>query len=196
MKKRNWKSAVLALLLVLCMVMTMSEPVMATSTDALGDLGQETSTSPVWLEEVEEEEPGDGEVAPLAEEAEEPAPEYDDSDVVRVFIVLEDEPVIDTGVDTTDLPSDEDAMELMSDLKGAQAAMAKKISKEALDGAALDIRYHFTILSNALSANVAYGDIEKIKEVKGVSDVLVVPQYEIMDTGEAAEPQMATEVLW
>ena len=192
MKKRNWKSAVVALLLVLCMVMTMSEPVMATSTDALGDLGQETSTSPVWLEEVEEEEPGNGEVAPLAEEAEEPVPEYDDSDVVRVFIVLEDEPVIDTGVDTTDLPSDEDAMELMSDLKGEQAAMAKKISKEALDGAALDIRYHFTILSNALSANVAYGDIEKIKEVKGVSDVLVVPQYEIMDTGETAEPQMAT----
>ena len=97
MKKRNWKSAVVALLLVLCMVMTMSEPVMATSTDALGDLGQETSTSPVWLEEVEEEEPGNGEVAPLAEEAEEPAPEYDDSDVVRVFIVLEDEPVIETG---------------------------------------------------------------------------------------------------
>jgi len=157
------------------------------------EAAKETSgeNTKIVLEEVDEEEMSGAELAAAASEVEEPEPEYDEDEVVRVFIVLEKDAVLDAGFDTEDLASNEDAMELSEELTAEQEEKAEEISRKALGGETLDVRYHFTILSNALSANVKYGDIEKIKEVKGVEEVYITPRYEIQDKGEA-EPQMAT----
>lgn len=141
------------------------------------------------LEEVDEEEMSDAEIPMEAKEVKEQELEYEADEVVRVIIVLEDDAVLDAGFDTVELASNEEAMKMADGIKEEQEEVAEEISEKILGGGELDVRYHFTILSNALSANVKYGDIERIREVEGVEEVYITPRYEIQD---ADSPQMAT----
>lgn len=258
MRKRNWKKSVLSLFMVVCMLFSMTNPVMAENTKAVEttestesqketegaehvntidaveitestekperteetksieeteitkdtesikepertEETEETETkeevsgknTKLVLEEVDEEEIEDAELPVSAEEVKEQEPEYEDDEMVRVFIVFESDAVLDAGFDTMDLASNEDAMKMAEDIKEEQEEAAEEISEDALEGETLDVRYNFTILSNALSANVEYGDIERIREVEGVEEVYITPRYEIQDK-DTAEPQMAT----
>ena len=56
--------------------------------------------------------------------------------------------------------------------------MAAAISKQALNGAKLDVVWNMTLAANIISANVQYGQIEKIKEVAGVQEVILENRYE------------------
>ena len=176
MKKHNWKKAALALLLTVCM---------STQTAGIALADNETSasenTKPV-LELVEDDLPE--EVPVGAKEAAEPETEYADTDNVRVFIVLEDDAVLDSGYTTVDLAKNYSAMKLSDEIVANQEKVAAQISEEALSGEILDVRYHLTLLTNAVSANVKYGDIDKIREVNGVAEVYLVPRYDICDTAE------------
>lgn len=190
MRKHNWKKSVLSLFLVICLLWVMTNPVTAENTSSVGKSTERTEEK-IVLEEIDEEEMSGAESAAAAEKVEEPEPEYREEEMVRVFILLENQAVLDAGFDTEDLASDEEAMEMAEEIKEEQEEKAEEISKKALGGETLDVRYHFTLLSNALSANVKYGDIEKIREVKGVEEVYITPRYEIQDK-DTAEPQMAT----
>lgn len=94
---------------------------------------------------------------------------------VRVAILLEKDSVIDKGYDTAMLVENGRAMNYRQTLLNDQAAIKKKIEKKT--GANLDVQWNLSLLANMISADVARGDIEKIKAIDGVKDVLPEAVY-------------------
>lgn len=119
---------------------------------------------------------------PIKENAaveEEAQQQYADTDVVRVSIVLSDPSTLDKGFSASDIASgSKKAMKYRDKLESKQDKMAKTISKKALDGQSLDVVWNLTLATNIISANVQYGQIEKIEKIKGVDSVLIETQYE------------------
>ena len=54
-------------------------------------------------------------------------------------------------------------MKYRQKLETKQEKMAKTISRKALGGEALDVVWNLTLAANIISANVEYGQIEKIE---------------------------------
>lgn len=99
----------------------------------------------------------------------------------RVIIVMEGDSVLDKGYDTENIAENKSAMKTVQKIEAQQEKEAEKISNEALDGEPLEINYSFSILANAISADVQYKDIEEIEKVDGVSAVYVAKEHEAMD---------------
>ena len=97
---------------------------------------------------------------------------YAADEVVPAFIVLEDKPLADTGVSIQSVPANKE-----SQMLAAQNKLIRTISNKVL-GAALDVRYQFTYLSNAISVNVPFGKLSEIAELDGVKTVFLMPVYE------------------
>ena len=135
---------------------------------------------------------------PIKENAaveEEAQQQYADTDMVRVSIVLSDPSTLDKGFSASDIASgSKKAMKYRDKLESKQDKMVKTISKKALDGQALDVVWNLTLATNIISANVQYGQIEKIENVKGVKQVLIETRYEpcVVKESETTDPNMAT----
>ncbi len=103
---------------------------------------------------------------------------YADTDMVRVMIVLEDAPAISLMHSVDDTLSDGSAVaEHREYLMDVQHSVADTISATALGGKALDVQWNLTLVTNAISANVQFGQIEAIKKVDGVQAVYVEVKY-------------------
>lgn len=113
----------------------------------------------------------------IPEETEESAFQADDT--VRVFIVFEGESAIEKGYSTENIAENERALDYMEQLENEHEEVLTKVSEEVLDGEEVDVRYDFTLATNAVSAEVTYSDIEAIAEVEGVEAVYLVPVYEV-----------------
>ncbi len=118
-----------------------------------------------------------------------PVEEKDPEEQTRVIIVMEGDSVLDAGYDTEDLAENDAAMDLSDSIVAQQEVQVEKISDEALGGEDLDVNYNLSILTNAVSADVAYKDIENIEKVDGVEAVYVAQKY---DPQETADPQTIT----
>ncbi len=109
---------------------------------------------------------------PLAhDEVEEDEPMYADDELVRVSIVLNGASALDAGY----APASAGAYR--AGLRAEQDAMANKISAQALNGAPLDVVWNLTLAGNIISANVEYGQVEAIRNVIGVRDVVIELRY-------------------
>lgn len=125
------------------------------------------------------------------QEEETDAPDYADTDLVRVSIVLEKRSTIDAGFSTMNIAENGAAMSYREGLKRDHTAVTSKI-EAALDKE-LDVVWNLTLAANLISANVAYGQIEKIRTVPGVERVVVETRYEPdVASVEEAGPNMAT----
>ena len=146
------------------------------------------SDSLLWTEETEN---AGGRAAfeePLEEtfvqEPEAPAEgQHSPEEKVRVFIVMEGDSVTDAGYSAAEIADSTRAAGFSQEMEDRQNQIVKEIA-QCLQQSDLEIRYHFTLFSNAVSAVVAYGDIDKIKEIEGVEQVHIVPQYEIQETAD------------
>ena len=101
-----------------------------------------------------------------------------DTDMVRVMIVLEDEPAVNMSADASAFVTDPAAVEYRAQLQAKQEKLAETISVQALQGEKLDVVWNLTLMANAISANVTYGSIEKIAGVEGVARVYLETVYE------------------
>ena len=122
-------------------------------------------------------------------------PQYSDTDIVRVSIVLEKASTLDAGFSTMGIAQNAAAMRYRKALQTEQSAMAASIEKAT--HSKLDVAWNLTLAANMISANVPYGQIETIEGVRGVKDVVIEPQYEPAvvpkgDKEETADPNMAT----
>ncbi len=115
---------------------------------------------------------GNAQLPQGVKELREAAELYEASEVVPAFIVLEDEPLADTGVSIQAVPADKEARML-----AAQNKLINTISKRVL-GEQLDVRYQFTYLTNAVSVNVPFGKLAEIAKLDGVKTVFLMPVYE------------------
>lgn len=124
---------------------------------------------------------------------EEETPFYQDTDMVRVSIVLKGKSTLEKGFSTQHIAANSQAMAYRDGLQAQQETLAKKISKDALGGKTLDVVWNLTLAANIISANVAYGDIDAIKAVSGVEDVVLETRYEPQVASvDALDPNMAT----
>ncbi|MBR2534252.1 MAG: S8 family serine peptidase [Erysipelotrichaceae bacterium] len=116
--------------------------------------------------------------------------EYDDDEVVRVSIVL-DSPATLEVYDAENVVDNDEAMAYRDSLADEQEIVTKRIERKL--GDELDVEWNLTLAANIISANVAYGDIETIKNVYGVNDVFVENKYEIME--DEVNTSISTEYM-
>ena len=118
---------------------------------------------------------------------ESPKQEPDENDMVRVSVVLEKAPVLAQGYSTMGLASNQSAQAYRQSLIADQQAVTNRISTAI--GSELDVAWNLTLAGNIISANVRYGDIEKIEATRGVSEVVLETKYEPCETeAGAAQP--------
>ena len=128
------------------------------------------------------------------QELREAAELYEADEVVPAFIVLEDEPLAESGLTIQAVPAAREA-----DLLATQNKLIHTISRKVL-GSELDVRYQFTYLSNAISANVPFGALEEIAALEGVKTVFLMPVYdkcEVSDVKTATgAPMIGVPSVW
>ncbi len=119
---------------------------------------------------------------------------YADTDVVRVSIVLKDASTIEKGFTADEIAAGSiKAQSYRDKLESKQEKLEKTISKKVLGGETLDVVWNLTLAANIISANVEYGQIEAIEQLKEVESVLIETRYEPCVTGTSeTDPNMAT----
>ena len=118
--------------------------------------------------------------------------QYADTDMVRVMIVLEDEPAISVMSEYGVAYSAGNAVaEQREYLINVQRNMVDTLSA-AMGGKELDVQWNLTLVTNAISANVEFGQIENLKKVDGVKAVYLEVQYMPLtaDTSNIVSQQM------
>lgn len=189
MKHAHTLKRAMAVMLALVLTLSLVTPTWAMSSSSVATKGENNGIT--W-EKVDNIKLPIKENAAVEEEAQQ---QYADTDVVRVSIVLSDPSTLDKGFSASDIASgSKKAMKYRDKLESKQDKMAKTISKKALDGQSLDVVWNLTLATNIISANVQYGQIEKIEQIKGVDSVLIETQYEpcVVKESETTDPNMAT----
>lgn len=161
--------------------------------------GQELQTEEQIALEFQQTENGSAKLAEEAQadlEASDIHP-YEDTDVVRVSIVLEEASTLEAfssefAVSTASVAENTQIQTYRTKLEKQQTALTGKI-EAALD-TELDVVWNLTLAANMISANVTYGQIEEIAEVEGVKEVVIETLYSptVMDIEEKSSPNMAT----
>ena len=108
------------------------------------------------------------------------AGEYQPMDSVIAFVVLPDAPTADTYTNISDVPK-----ELTAQLEAKQAAMLEKLRNEV---GTVEVVTSFTHLTNSIVIRTAFGNLEKIAAVSGVTNVFLNPVYEACATEQVATP--------
>ncbi len=188
MKHAHTLKRAMAVLLALVMTLSLVTPSWAAGRSTVATRGENNGIT--W-EKVDNINLPTKENAAVADETQ----QYADTDVVRVSIVLSDPSTLEKGFTAADIAAgSRQAMKYRDKLESKQGKMAKTISKKALDGQALDVVWNLTLATNIISANVQFGQIEKIENVKGVKQVLIETRYEpcVVKESETTDPNMAT----
>lgn len=117
---------------------------------------------------------------------------YDDDEMVRVSIVLQDAPTISGDYEANGIAENDDAMSYRDNLEKIQEIVVDNIETYALDGEDLDIVWNLTLAANIISANVEYGKMDEIEAMDGVEDVFVETVYhpDIIKTDESVSTNM------
>ena len=183
--RKHQSKRLTALLLALVLCLGLAVPAGAASTTSNGVKIEKVDNSAVSVSLTD-----DSQQTALTEEE---TPLYQDTDMVRVSIVLKGKSTLEKGFSTQHIAANSQAMAYRSGLQAQQETLAKKISKDALGGKTLDVVWNLTLAANIISANVAYGDIDAIKAVSGVEDVVLETRYEPQVASvDALDPNMAT----
>lgn len=191
MKRTHLSRRIVSALLAVVLAVSLATPSLATEetgTSKSGNSGltwEEIDSSSVQVESPIQADPS----------VEEKTVEYKDTDIVRVSIILKDASTLEKGFTSEEIAAaDRSAMQYRWKLEKQQDTMAATISKQALNGTTLDVVWNLTLAANMISANVQYGQIEKIKEVAGVQEVILENRYApcVVQQEETADPNMAT----
>ena len=186
MKKRNPMIRALSVVLVLCMVLSMCPVAHAWSFSDL--FRSEKPSNELTIEKVDSV---DADVKLNTDPVEHPykEDEYEADELVRVSIVLSEQPTLEK-FSTKGIAANEAAAAYREILRTKQAKVTAAIEQRAMGGQKLDVVWNMTLAANIISAWVPYGSIEKIAAVVGVREVVLEEQYEaaVTDSGETAQP--------
>ncbi len=187
MKLRELRKKSLAGFLAAAMVMTSANVVSAAPNDGT-DASQDVSEETVAAESTDASE-SNSEVPEDAEEASETPEEETDENYdaleesvknssitrdgkVRVSIVVDQASTLGRGYSTEGIAKNADAMSYRQQALSAQQALQNKISRQALNGADLDVVWNITLAGNMISAWVPVDALSEIADVDGVAEVI------------------------
>ena len=111
--------------------------------------------------------------------------DFNSDDIVRVSIVLDKPSTIDAGYSTKDIGKDKKAVSYRESLKQQQAEVNNRIEKNL--SKRINVKWNLTLAVNIISAEVEYGDINKIRLISGVKDVIMENRYEAINNS-TSEP--------
>ncbi|MCR5067049.1 MAG: S8 family serine peptidase, partial [Erysipelotrichaceae bacterium] len=134
-----------------------------------------------------------GDSYPEPEDSGESAVQYADDDIVRVSIQLSKDSVISAGYKIKGIAYNKKAVSYRKTVSRQQNNVTRKI--EAAIGSELDVVWNLTLAANIISANVRYGDIEKIKKVSGVVDVFLENRYEAEKDSDDPDTAVTSEYM-
>lgn len=102
---------------------------------------------------------------------------YADDELVEVIVVLDDAPVAETvGVNLGGLqPS---AVTASQKLQTRQEAVIEAIDAKV---DSFELKYQYTLLINGFAAQIRYGELDELNQVKGVKYAFVAPVFKPMD---------------
>ena len=125
-------------------------------------------------------------------------PVYDYDDIVRVSIVLDDKAAIGAGFSVKTAGTDRKAAIYRAKLKVAQAEVTKEIEKRL--GHRLEVKWNLTLLVNAISAEIRYGEIGRISSIDGVKAVQIentyLPQTVDINTAGTSQYMVGAAEVW
>ena len=120
--------------------------------------------------------------------ADDPAPEEAVPQTVRVSIVLEDKPTVQSGYATMNITENTEAMAYEAQLLLRQQELARTISREVLHGQSLDVVWNLTLVGNAISANIPRSRMDAIAALPGVRAVVEETRYAPTEAQTTLEP--------
>ena len=109
---------------------------------------------------------------------------YAATDYVRVSIVLDKASTIKAGFGIDNIAKNNSAMAYRDTLKSEQDAMIQKIGAVIVGG--LNVKWKMTLAVNIISAEVMYGQIDRIRAIPGVAAVNIENRYEL-DAGRTGD---------
>ncbi len=129
---------------------------------------------------------------PNAEENEAQQTAHAADEVVRVSILLEEKSALEAGFSTAQISGNAKAAAYRAGLKDRQEELTARIERATEQK--LDVVWTLTLAANLISANVPYGQLEAIREIPGVKEVVLEAKYAPCQTEEttADGPMMAT----
>lgn len=104
------------------------------------------------------------------------AGEYQPMDTVVAFVVLKDAPTADTYGSIVDVPAD-----ITAELTAKQDTMLTAIEQTV---GSVDVVRRYTHLTNAIVISTAFGNLEQIAAIAGVSNVFLNPEFEALSVEE------------
>ena len=182
MKKVLWYKHVLSVILSLSIVFFQIITISATSVDIQADGFNSASTGEFKLIDEDLNDLG----VEIDNESEKLEEENDPDEEVRVIIVMEGDSVLDKGYDTVEIADSSSAIREVDKIESEQETTVEKISEEALEGNELKVNYSFSIIANAISADVTFKDIEAIEKVDGVEAVYTARRHEPVEMADPA----------
>ncbi|MBR5409433.1 MAG: S8 family serine peptidase, partial [Clostridia bacterium] len=176
----------LSVLLTVLMLFTVALPAVSAAGAAAASSGKGLTVTPI--------DPSTLNVKKLGEAPDDEAQPAEDlpyglNDTVRVSIFLDEPGAIDAGYAAQGIGTNKAAISYRDSLKRNQASIQSKI--EAATGVALDVKWNLTLLTNAISAEVRFGDLDAIRAIPGVKSVELERQYDVpapVETNDADDP--------
>ncbi|MGN1306788.1 MAG: S8 family serine peptidase [Faecousia sp.] len=184
MQQRPW-TRILSLLLALTLVLGLIPAALATEGEerivTFEEISSDEVTAALTLEENQ---------APETSKT-----EPDEDEIVRVSIVVEGQSLLERGYSATGMAANRRARDTRAAMLAQQQTVEKRVSKAI--GSELEVVWNLTMAGNIISANVRYGDIEKIAATDGVVKVFLETRYEPCTTVEegTVQPQSATATI-
>lgn len=182
MKEKQWMKRILSLTLVMAVLLSSAVPSFATSENKDNVLFTEVDNDMVSATLLE----------PPVDDAAVPSTiDYEPDEFVRVSIVLEQPSTIDKGYAVYGIADNADAMSYRRSVANTQETMIRSIEREL--GNDLDVKWRLTLAANIISAEVEYGQIDTLKEMDGVKEIVLETQYYPMvleESENTASPHM------
>ncbi len=119
------------------------------------------------------------------------------NEVVRVSIILNRPATLSAGYSAQNFAENKSAVSYRQALKQQQATVEAAIASA---GVSMNVKWNLTLIVNAISAEVRYGDIETIKQIPGVKEVWLETRYEPqkdeINTANTTEYMVGATALW
>ncbi len=164
---------VLALVLCLCMLMSMTYVVTAV---------EETRSESMPFEKVENSDINLSKLTQSANDLKIEQEMVDENGMIPVFIIMEGKSVLETNAQAV---LNQTTMGQMKQLQVQQNLVVSSIEKQVLDGEKLEVSDSYTWLFNGVAATIPYSSMKQIAAMPGVSKVVVQPVYELYQPAQS-----------
>lgn len=104
---------------------------------------------------------------------------YEDDDVVRAIIFLEEAPVLQAETRSNMVLSSGAALGAKKRIDAEQQEVQQRIEKNVLQGEPLEVEYRYAYSTNGIAARMTYGELKQVRKLSGVKSAIVSPVFDL-----------------